>query len=58
MLRPAIDGGGGKAGVRLYAVQPGLTFHGLRHSHKTWLIAGERRRSHRPAGWGITCRTG
>ncbi|OXM64730.1 hypothetical protein CF165_26210 [Amycolatopsis vastitatis] len=21
-------------------MQPGLTFHGLRHSHKTWLIAG------------------
>jgi integrase len=20
-------------------VQPGLTFHGFRHSHKTWLIA-------------------
>ncbi|VVJ19594.1 Integrase [Amycolatopsis camponoti] len=39
VLRPAIDGGG-KAGVRLYAVRPGLTFHGLRHSHKTWLIAG------------------
>ncbi|MEV5720523.1 site-specific integrase [Amycolatopsis mediterranei] len=39
VLRPAIDGGG-RAAVRLYAVQPGLTFHGLRHSHKTWLIAG------------------
>ncbi len=26
--------------MRLYAVQPGLTFHRLRHSHKTWLIAG------------------
>jgi hypothetical protein len=39
VLRPAIDGGG-RAGVRLYAVRPGLTFHGLRHSHKTWLIAG------------------
>jgi integrase len=39
VLRPAIDGGG-RAGVRLYAVQPGSTFHGLRHSHKTWLIAG------------------
>ena len=38
-VRPAIDGGG-RAGVRLYAVRPGLTFHGLRHSHKTWLIAG------------------
>jgi integrase len=21
------------------AVKPGLTFHGLRHSHKTWMIA-------------------
>lgn len=21
-------------------IRPGLTFHGLRHSHKTWLIAG------------------
>ncbi|SEF36299.1 Site-specific recombinase XerD [Amycolatopsis pretoriensis] len=39
VLRPAIDGGG-KAGVRVYAVRPELTFHGLRHSHKTWLIAG------------------
>jgi integrase len=39
VLRPAIDGSG-RAGVRLYAVRPGLTFHGLRHSHKTWLIAG------------------
>ena len=24
---------------RLPAVKPGLTFHGLRHSHKTWMIA-------------------
>jgi hypothetical protein len=21
------------------AIRPGLTFHGLRHSHKTWLVA-------------------
>jgi integrase len=26
-------------GLRLPAVHPGLTFHGLRHSHKTWMIA-------------------
>jgi hypothetical protein len=26
--------------MRTYPVCPGLTFHGLRHSHKTWLIAG------------------
>jgi len=25
--------------VRTHAVVPGLTFHGLRHSHKTWMIA-------------------
>jgi hypothetical protein len=25
--------------VRTYPVRPGLTFHELRHSHKTWLIA-------------------
>ncbi|OXM56078.1 multidrug DMT transporter permease [Amycolatopsis thailandensis] len=39
VLRPAIDGVR-KPGVRVYPVCPGLTFHGLRHSHKTWLIAG------------------
>ena len=41
VLRPAVDGSeasGAKAGCA--AVRPGLTFHGLRHSHKTWLIAG------------------
>ena len=27
------------AAVRTEPVQPGLTFHGLRHSHKTWMIA-------------------
>ena len=26
--------------MRICPVCPGLTFHGLRHSHKTWLIAG------------------
>ncbi len=25
--------------LRLDPVRPGLTFHGLRHSHKTWMIA-------------------
>lgn len=25
--------------VRLAPVKPGLTFHGLRHGHKTWMIA-------------------
>jgi len=25
--------------VRLEPAKPGLTFHGLRHSHKTWMIA-------------------
>ena len=25
--------------VRVVPIRPGLTFHGLRHSHKTWLIA-------------------
>ncbi|MFD2472650.1 tyrosine-type recombinase/integrase [Amycolatopsis silviterrae] len=39
VLRPAIDGCH-RPGVRAYSVCPGLTFHGLRHSHKTWLIAG------------------
>ncbi|MBK1789234.1 site-specific integrase [Prauserella sp. ASG 168] len=39
VLRPAIDGIR-KPGVRAYPVCPGLTFHGLRHSHETWLIAG------------------
>ncbi|WIX93692.1 tyrosine-type recombinase/integrase [Amycolatopsis sp. DG1A-15b] len=41
VFRPAVDGSeasGAKAGCA--AVRPGLTFHGLRHSHKTWLIAG------------------
>jgi hypothetical protein len=25
--------------MRTYPIRPGLTFHGLRHSHKTWLIS-------------------
>lgn len=36
VFRPAVDGDARRA---LAAVRPGLTFHGLRHSHKTWLIA-------------------
>ena len=41
ILRPAADGNLllPHATLRLDPVQPGLTFHGLRHSHKTWLIA-------------------
>ncbi|WP_410594187.1 hypothetical protein [Amycolatopsis sp. lyj-23] len=41
VFRLAVDGSeasGTKAGCA--AVRPGLTFHGLRHSHTTWLIAG------------------
>ncbi|GAA3850548.1 tyrosine-type recombinase/integrase [Amycolatopsis tucumanensis] len=39
-LRPAADGNAHIANpaIRLRAVKPGLTFHGLRHSHKTWMI--------------------
>jgi integrase len=36
VLRPACDGDTRRG---LPAVRPGLTFHGLRHSHKTWMIA-------------------
>ena len=36
VFRPAVDGNARKG---LHPVRPGLTFHGLRHSHKTWLIA-------------------
>ncbi|MCP3798454.1 site-specific integrase [Allokutzneria sp. A3M-2-11 16] len=41
ILRPAVDGNLTKhnAAVQTRPIQPGLTFHGLRHSHKTWLIA-------------------
>ena len=54
-LRPAADGtrstrpvaaaagadamGAGQPGLVLRPAAPGLTFHGLRHSHKTWMIA-------------------
>ena len=40
-LRPAVDGTlhRAQAMVRLAPVKPGLTFHGLRHGHKTWMIA-------------------
>ena len=40
-LRPAVDGtlDRARAVVRLAPVKPGLTFHGLRHGHKTWMIA-------------------
>ncbi len=36
VFRPAVDGNPHKGTV---AIRSGLTFHGLRHSHKTWLIA-------------------
>jgi len=36
VFRPAVDGNTRKGAQ---PVRPGLTFHGLRHSHKTWLIA-------------------
>ncbi|HEU5470654.1 MAG TPA: site-specific integrase [Actinophytocola sp.] len=36
VFRPAVDGNLRKA---TRPVRPGLTIHGLRHSHKTWLIA-------------------
>jgi len=36
VFRPAVNGDPSKG---VYPVRPGLTFHGLRHSHKTWLIA-------------------
>jgi integrase len=41
IFRPAIDGNLHQHNpvIRTYPVQPGLTFHGLRHSHKTWMIA-------------------
>ncbi|MEV4028837.1 hypothetical protein AB0K14_38990 [Actinosynnema sp. NPDC050801] len=40
-MRPAADGNLNqpRAVLRLQPVKPGLTFHGLRHSHKTWMIA-------------------
>jgi integrase len=41
ILRPAADGNQDlpRPRVPLLPVRPGLTFHGLRHSQKTWLIA-------------------
>lgn len=41
VMRPAADGTHGypQHWPHLEPVQPGLTFHGLRHSHKTWMIA-------------------
>src|SRR5437763_11040528 len=41
VFRPAIDGTLHLTGaaVPIPPVRPGLTFHGLRHSHKTWMIA-------------------
>ena len=40
-MRPAADGNTTVTNprVRTEPVRPGLTFHGLRHSHKTWMIA-------------------
>lgn len=40
-MRPAADGNltVAKPRVRLQPACPGLTFHGLRHGHKTWMIA-------------------
>jgi hypothetical protein len=35
VFRPAVDGDTQRG---THPVRPGLTFHGLRHSHKTWLI--------------------
>jgi integrase len=41
VFRPAIDGTLHlpNPAVPLPPVRPGLTFHGLRHGHKTWMIA-------------------
>lgn len=40
-FNPAFDGNLDltNPAVRTYPIRPGLTFHELRHSHKTWLIA-------------------
>lgn len=40
-LRPAADGTlhTTNPAIRQHPAAPGLTFHGLRHSHKTWMIA-------------------
>lgn len=39
-FRPAADGNAHIQNplIRLQPIKPGLTFHGLRHSHKTWMI--------------------
>jgi integrase len=41
VMRPAADGNlqRPRATIHVHPVVPGLTFHGLRHSHKTWMIA-------------------
>ncbi len=43
VLRPAADGTRHQArpAVTLSPAMPGLTFHGLRHGHKTWMIADQ-----------------
>jgi integrase len=40
-MRPTADGNleVTRPRVRTQPIKPGLVFHGLRHSHKTWLIA-------------------
>ncbi len=40
-MRPAADGNHHRQDppIRVHPVKPRLTFHGLRHSHNTWLIA-------------------
>ncbi|HEX5404773.1 MAG TPA: tyrosine-type recombinase/integrase, partial [Pseudonocardiaceae bacterium] len=39
-FNPAFDGTTGhQSALRTHPIRPGLTFHQLRHSHKTWLIA-------------------
>ncbi|NUT52787.1 MAG: site-specific integrase [Saccharothrix sp.] len=40
-MRPAADGNHDRTDppIRVHPVKPGLTFHGLRHSHNTWMIA-------------------
>lgn len=39
VMRPAADGNlnAPHRRVRVYPVKPGLTFHGFRHGHKTWM---------------------
>lgn len=40
-MRPAADGNHHREDppIRVHPIKPGLTFHGLRHSHNTWMIA-------------------